>query len=291
MKKNFILSFSFLFFLACSVTKLPNESSIDTKVGTDFHMHIHSPPKEYDDLQFNAERALFAAESIGLNRALVLSKAYSQNVSEMNAQIENNFVQEEALKNKTRLAGACAVNPRMNWAYKEIKRCASMGMKVLKLHFMASGLDLRIPKDYDIAKASIQNAEDSGMTIIVHANYPRKQRGDEIEKLKMLIEEFPKTRWIIGHAFGREFEFLKNLKHPNFVVEISIVPVWTRNNDDRSRFVQTIRDVGIGKFVFGSDWPVFHPAEILKAFLALPLTKEEQGIILFQNASKFNDLF
>lgn|GEM_PF-2497338 len=279
-----------LFLFGCSTQNIikPNH---EHSYGTDFHMHIHSPPKEYDDLQFNAERALFAADSVDLKRALVLSNAYSKGVSEKYAQTENNFIASEVAKNKSRLAGACAVNPQKNWAWKEIKRCHSLGLKVLKLHFMASGLDLRKEKDYGTAKAAIKNAEEYNFTIIVHANYPRSSRPGEIEKLKQLIEETPKTRWIIGHMFGREFGVLEGLKHPNYFVEISVVPLWMKTNEQRQALVRSMRKIGMNKFVFGSDWPVLHPAETLKAFNQLPLTDAEREEVLFVNASQLNDLF
>jgi uncharacterized protein len=255
-------------------------------------MHVHSPLKEYeDDMQFNGQRALFAADSIGLRRALILSNSYSRNVTEQYAIQETNFIASEVAKDPSHLAGACAVNPSKSWAWKEIKRCASLGIKVLKLHFMASGLDLRKETDYDVAKSAVKNAELYNFTIIVHANYPRNSRPGEIEKLKELIEEFPRSRWIIGHLFGREFEVLKEIKHPNFFVEISIVPIWTKTQDQKENLVRTMREVGIKKFIFGSDWPVIHPAETLKALNSLPLNGSEREAILFSNAEKLNDLF
>jgi uncharacterized protein len=161
----------------------------------------------------------------------------------------------------------------------------------LKLHFMASGLDLRKESDYEIAKAALKNAELYNLTVIVHANYPRSSRPGEIEKLKQLIEEFPDTRWIIGHLFGREFEGLEGLKHPNYFVEISVVPTWMKTEEQRTNLVRVMRSVGIERFIFGSDWPVIHPAETLKALDFLPLSKKEKNDILYSNAEKLNYLF
>lgn len=242
-------------------------------------------------MQFNAQRALFAADTIGLNRALILSNSYSKGVSEDHAKTENNFIAAEVAKDPSHLAGACAVNPSKNWTWKEIKRCASLGIKVLKLHFMASGLDLRKESDYEIAKSSLKNAELYHFTVIVHANYPRNSRPGEIEKLKQLIEEFPNTRWIIGPLFGGEFEQLEGLKHPSYFVEISVVPIWMKTEEQRTNLVRVMRSVGIEHFIFGSDWPVIHPAETLKAFDLLPLNEKEKYAILYSNAEKLNDLF
>jgi predicted TIM-barrel fold metal-dependent hydrolase len=183
------------------------------------------------------------------------------------------------------------VNPVKEWSSREIERCASLGLKVLKLHFMASGLDLRKKEDYARARAAVEAASRAKLTIIVHANYPRSKRGDEIEKLKELIEEFPEVRWIIGHLFGAEFRGLEDLKHPRFLVEISVAPLWMNTPEKRAALVNTIRKVGIRHFVFGSDWPVIHPAETLKALRALPLSEEELAAILYRNAEQLDDLF
>lgn len=275
--------------LSCSVHS--NKKILTYPVGTDFHMHIHSPPKEYDDMQFNASRALFAADCIELKRALVISGGYAKQATKEWAQRENNFIQTEVSKLPHRLTGACAVNPLKTWAVDEVKRCSEMGLKVLKLHFMASGMDLKKAEDYQAAKGILTEAGLYQMTVLVHAHYPQESRGDEIEKLKSLIEAFPNIRFIIGHLFGRDYQRLESLQHSNFVVEISAAPIFMKSETEKTQLVESMRKTGMEKFVFGSDWPVFHPAEMLKALKALPLSEHELEQILFLNAGKLNDLF
>ncbi len=260
------------------------------KMGTDFHMHVHSPDGQ-DDVQFTGDRALIAVDSIDFHRALILSNAYSKNVPEAWAIKENDFVISEANKNETRLAPACAVNPSQSWAFKEAERCHKKGVKVLKLHLMASGLDLKINDDYQKVMAFLHSLRKFYFTILIHANYPKATRGNEIGRVIQLINAFPDTRWIIGHAFGREFEELSLLNHNNFFVEISIVPFWTKTDEERARFVKTIRLLGASHFIFGSDWPILHPAEMMKAFRKLPLSEVEKDKILYGNAEKLDDLF
>lgn len=275
---------------ACTTKIGKPKLSLDSDSGTDFHMHIHSPAEDDDDLQFTGDRALLAADSIGLKRAVLLPNGYSKNGCESCAIKENDYVESEVAKNPTQLAGACAVNPMKDWAKKEVKRCAKLGVKLLKLHLLASGMDLKKEADYKMAEDVLKTAELHNMTVIVHASY-HSSRGDEILDLKKLIEAFPKTRWILGHLFGRDFEVLKSIKHRNFYVEVSVTPIMLRTHQDRKTLMETIRAVGIGKFIFGSDWPVFHPTETLKALKSLPLTNEEIEAITFKNASQLNDLF
>ena len=280
-----------LFSFSCSSpTTLPTRT-LDKSKATDFHMHIHSPPKVHDDLEFNAGRALLAADSVGISRALLLSNAYSVGSTKAYTVKENDFIISQAAKLKGKASAACAVNPKKIWWRDELKRCASLNVKVLKLHFMASGMDLRKMTDFELASKVLQEAEHNHLTIIIHANYPKTYRSGEIEKIKELIERFKNVRWIIGHAFGREIELLKNLNHPNYFVELSVVPIWAKTESDKIKLAENIRSIGVSKFVFGSDWPVIHPAEEMKAFEALPLTAEEKNEILYDNPLKLDDLF
>lgn len=242
-------------------------------------------------MQFDADRALFAADSIDLHRALILPNGYSKNATELYTKQENDFVRSQAEKNRTRLAAACTTNPLKPWAIKEIRRCHSSGLRVLKVHFVASGMDLKKPADYQVVRTFLSEASRLGYTVIVYANYPAQQHGHEIEKLKELIESFPDIRWIIGHLFGREHELLRNLKHPNFFVEVSIAPVWMKSSEQKKNLLETIRTVGIQHFIFGSDWPVVHPAETLKSLKLLGLSENELNAILYSNSVALNDLF
>ncbi len=253
-------------------------------------MHVHTPDLQ-DDVQFTGDRALIAVDSIDFHRALILSNSYSKNVNEIYAIQENDFVISEAAKDETRLAPACAVNPLKPWAFKEAERCHKKGVKVLKLHLMASGLDLKKNEDYQTAMAFLHSLRKFNFTILIHGNYPKDTRGNEISRVIQLINAFPETRWIIGHAFGREFEELSLLSHNNFFVEISIVPFWTKTDEERARFVKTIRILGAGHFIYGSDWPILHPAEMMKAFMKLPLSAVEKDKILYGNSEKLDDLF
>ncbi len=280
-----------LCFISCTT---PSHQKIDiaaSSFSTDFHMHIHSPPEEADDMEFNAERALFAADSAGIRRALVLSNSYSARATKEYAVRENSFVLKQAAKNRQRLSGACAVNPLQKWSSGEIDRCAASGLKVLKLHFMASGMDLRKINDFNFASLAIAAAEKNHMIVSIHANYPSDRRPGEIEKLIDLINKFQNTRWIIGHSFGREFKLLNKIINPHAFVEMSVLPTWLKTPEERKTYVDTMREVGIKRFLFGSDWPVIHPAETLKALRALPLTDNEFDLILNKNAAQLNDLF
>jgi predicted TIM-barrel fold metal-dependent hydrolase len=59
---------------------------------------------------------------------------------------------------------------------------------------------------------------------------------------------------------------------------------------DGERFVRMIRRFGAQRVLFGTDSPWGDPASSLAAFRALPLTEEEQSLILEKNAEKLLDI-
>lgn len=256
---------------------------------TDAHMHVHTPGE--DDLQFTGERALFAALTAEQRRAIIISSGYQLHMEQKMARTENAFVAAEVKKLPTRLAGACAVNSLKDWAIREMQACRADGLRVLKLHTMASGMRLSEPAHLAKLTAILSEAERLQMTVLIHGNFPQASRGEEGLVLLRELEKFPKVRFILGHLWGREFKWLEGFKHPRFIVEVSATPIWMKLAESREQLVKTMRKVGIEKFVFGSDWPVFHPSEMMMALKALPLTDDEYKAIMFENARAIDDLF
>jgi predicted TIM-barrel fold metal-dependent hydrolase len=252
-------------------------------------MHIHTPGE--DDLQFTGERALFAALTAEQRRAIVLSSGYQPQMTAENARKENAFVAAEVKKLPTRLAGACAVNPLKEWAMTELKQCREDGLRVLKLRTMASGLKLQDEAHKLKLREILSEAERLQMTVLIHGHFPEASRGDEGLQILRELEKYPKIRFILGHLWGREFRWLEGFEHPNFVVEVSATPILLKLPESREQLAKTMRKVGMKKFVFGSDWPVFHPSEMVMALKALPLKENEYKAIMFQNARALDDLF
>lgn len=277
-------------FIAASCAQIP-EAPVAKSHSTDTHMHIHPTENNNEDMEFTGSRALFAANSVGIQRVIVLSNSYSKMAYRDYARTQNAFVARETKKNPSKIAGACAVNPLMDWAQEEMRRCKQDGLKILKLHTMASGMNLHRNADLIEFKKILGLASELHFTVLIHGNFPKNTRGNEAEILIKTLDDYPKIRFIIGHLMGREFEVLKNFKHPNFLVEVSVVPIWMKEPADQKRLVDLMREVGLKKFIFGSDWPVFHPAELLHSLQALPLSSSELDDLIYNNAKALDDLF
>lgn len=286
MKLHCLLVGLFLFASCAQVPTAPT-SKLNS---TDTHMHIH-PSLESENMKFNGERALFAANSVGIQRVIVLSNSYSKSAYRDYARTQNSFVAREAKKHPSKIAGACAVNPIMDWALEEIKRCKQDGLKILKLHTIDSGMDLRKQEDLAELKKVFNLASEFKMTVLIHGNMSRAIRGSEADILVKTISDFPKIRFIIGHLMGRELDALKNFKHPNFLLEVSVLPPWMTEQSQKDNLVKAMKEIGLQHFVFGSNWPIYHPAELLHALQELPFTSAELEDIAYHNSKALDDLF
>ena len=282
--KNVLSTVSLLFVLI-SCAQVAQKK--DYKHSVDAHMHIHKSD-EKEDMEFHASRALFAADSVGIQRAIVLSNAYSKMAYKDYARTQNHYLANEVKKNKEKLSGACAVNPLMDWAFAEMTKCRSEGLEVLTIHPMSSGMDLRSAEDQKELKKILAHADKLNFTLLIHGHLPRL---GEAEDLLKVLEGFPDLKIIIGHSLGREFIHLKKFHHPDFLVEVSVAPIWTKSAAEKDSLVSVMRKVGVEKFIFGSDWPVIHPAETVKALSELPLTPEELEKIVYTNAAALDYLF
>ena len=259
------------------------------RYSTDFHMHIYENISN-EDMEFDANRALLAADSIGIKRALVLSRAYDLTDAKEARKI-NEFVITEARRNPGKLAAACGINPKSDFAIDEIRFCRFQKVRVLKLHTIASGMDLKKDDDKKKLEEVLKEADKYDLTVLIHGNSPSKQRGDEAQELLKILTKFPDLRIIVAHLFGLEFDQLKLIKHPNLFIEISIVPIFMKTSLEKEHLLTTMRFIGLRKFLFGSYWPVIHPAETLKALNDLGLSEKEISLLINDNPKRLNDLF
>ncbi len=266
-------------------------STVNKSKGTDFHIHVGKPPKQQvDDVTFDAKRSLLAIDSIDLSRALIISRGYQKHKTQEEVIAENNYVLDMQKEFPNKFSGACGISVTHLWAQEEVHRCINKGFKVFKFHFMADSLDLTkrssLKKVYDL----LNIISDTKLSILVHAAYPKSKQTQSLALLE-LINRYPQITWIIGHFYGRDFKLLSSIKHDNYFVETSVLPLWIKKKSDRETLVNFMRALGLNKFVFGSDWPVIHPAETLKGLKNLGLSKSELNKILYKNPLALDKLF
>ncbi len=265
----------------CSVPERP--------FGTDFHMHASLAGG--GDIQYTPARALLAVQSVGLGRVLTVGNGYYPNTTEADARTENTFLVAEAKKDPTHIAAAIAVPARAEWAVAELRRAHAEGARVLKLHPMASGMDLRTAPDQARLEALLSEAHQLGMTVLIHGNYPGDVHAGEAASLVSIITKHPDLRIIVAHALTRDHALLPQLKGAHVFVDVSALPLFEFDAAQRAALVESLRAFGMEHVLFGSDWPVFHPAEELAWLRTLPITDAEREAILVGNGRALDDLF
>jgi predicted TIM-barrel fold metal-dependent hydrolase len=173
-------------------------------------------------------------------------------------------------------------------ALAELQRVASRGVKVLKLHPHTQKFDAADPR----VLALVTRAGELGVIVLMdNANI---LPGDS-EKLFNLALQAPKTTFIFAHMGGLNFRFwniiaaartAENLFANNIYFDISFMASLIAGSPIADEFVWTIRNVGAGHVLLGSDFPQASLGQNLRALEKLGLTESEQAAIRYGNAQK-----
>ena len=186
----------------------------------DLHVHIGTQTSAdlVEQLQPSAARgALSAADAIaaldaaGIERALVLSLGYlfeGPGAEDLDRrallEAENDYVAAEVAGYPDRLVGTCSMNPLSEYAVAEIARCAEeLGIRVLKLHFTNSGVDLRSDEHLTQLGRVWQAMSARGMGAIVHMRTGADDYGaPDVRAFIGVLAQFPDVPIHIAHMAG-----------------------------------------------------------------------------------------
>jgi uncharacterized protein (TIGR02246 family) len=245
-------------------------------------------------------------DSAGIRKALVLSTAYwfgsalmpgaqpdmpiDQEYARVRA--ENDWVISETAKYPARLYPFCSFHPLKSYALAEIERCAAIkGVRGIKLHLANSGVDLRSPADVAQLRSVFAACNTKRLPIVVHMR-PRLQpygRQDVELFISEILSAAPDIPVQIAHfagwggyddstdaAIGAFADAIaaKNPVMSRITFDFTQVAFSGQSADRRRKIADRIRQVGIGRVVYGSDSdsPKKNWAEVRKA---LPLTRAE----------------
>ena len=83
------------------------------------------------------------------------------------------------------------------------------------------------------------------------------------------------------------YDILSRFPHweRNVWIDISVTGPMLAGGPYAEQFTWVLRKVGIDRVVFGSDYPVDHPLEAIRAVAELGFTDAEQAAILHDNAA------
>lgn len=187
----------------------------------------------------------------------------------------NNFISGMADRHPDRFIGFATLHQDMAEPEKEIERALSLGLRGVKMHpdFQKFCID-------DEKMDGIYSYLESRMPILFHTGDSRYDYSGPTRVIR-LSERFPKLPMICAH-FGGWSEWLKAEKmlggRKIWVDSSSTLPLV-----DRETALRLFASFDEDRIIFGSDYPMWDPAEELERFRGLGLPGEMTDKILYKN--------
>jgi len=270
----------------------------------DFHTHILPPfLKKERDLYIHKDRTLATLfsnpsarivtaeeliakmDSTNIDKSVVLGFGWTN--LELGQRL-NDYLIESASRYSNRLIPFCSISP--TWgdaAIREVERCANMGARGIgELHPDTQGFNLSVDTVLDDI---MDIARQKDLIILSHTSEPvgRNYPGKGMTKPEVtlrLIERYPDVQIVCAHwGGGLPFynlmpEVSKSLGHCYF--DSAASPFIYNANV----FSVTTQLVGSERILFGSDYPLLNPSQIIRQIEAQPLEDREKRAILGGNA-------
>ncbi len=189
----------------------------------------------------------------------------------------NNFIAGSVKENPDNLIGFMALHPDMPDIQDEIDRAISLGLKGIKLHpdFQKFAID-------DKMAYPIYEAAQGKLPILFHIGDPRYSFSNP-DRLAKILDDFPKLQVIGAHFAGwSEWDNAKKyLKSYRLWVDTSSSSYWMSAEKMRS----LINVFGSDFVLFGSDYPMWGPADEISTLEKLNLSSSQLEGIFYKNAS------
>jgi predicted TIM-barrel fold metal-dependent hydrolase len=185
--------------------------------------------------------------------------------------IPNNSLLQECMQRNPDLYALACIDPHQPGAAQSLEESFKQGFRGLKLS----------PLSHQFSFASKAVAElaaccgEYGFPVYTHVVY---NPGASTARLISLARQFPKTNVIIGHmGFGpADREALEAaVELDNFFLETS--------TGSYLHIKEAVNKAGRGKVIFGSEYPLSHPAVELQKILLLKLPDADLDRILSEN--------
>ena len=257
------------------------------------------------------EQLVAMLDLAGMKRAVVLSDAYyfdapvhatalgDVGVHDVYTAVraENDWTAREVARFPHRLVGFCSFNPLKEYAPQELNRCAeNLTFKGLKLHFSASAVDLTNKQHVERVRRIFAVANSHRLAITVHVrggrSYGREHADIFLNQLLPAAVDIPVQ---IAHLWGGDgfsegavaalvaYADAVSAQHRatrNLYFDVTqLALILGGQKDALQKMATLIRQIGVGRILYGSDGPTLgnvQPYEAWGAFRReMPLTAEE----------------
>lgn len=233
------------------------------QVGNHYHIQMHGKGI-VEDLLESAERS-------GIDYLVICSTATK-------ASQVRNINDWVASKAGGKLIGFGTLHPDMDNVEEEVEHILSLGLKGIKLHPDFQGFDADSPK-MDRVYRAIGNR----LPVLMHAG-DEKLDSSSPKRLANVLENYPQLILIAAHLGGHSQweESFQYLVGKNLYFDTSSAIRFM----GKDLALKLIRQHGIHKVVFGTDYPIIYHQQELEDFYQLELTPEEREDILYNNGAR-----
>jgi predicted TIM-barrel fold metal-dependent hydrolase len=274
----------------------------------DHHMHLASAELcrlVGECLPSNDPPAVFASDAVhALDEArvamgVILSCAYLYGLPSLHltsndiaakTRRENEFTAAEVAQYPTRLVGFLSVNPLQMSAIDEIRHWSGSRVLVgLKLHFPASAVHMRDPSERRRVERVFKAAAAQHLPIVIHLGGDDFDASDTEIFIRSVLPNAGSSWVQIAHAGGgfppdshvrvlRTFADHIAQDDPltrHVLFDLAYVPAPDENAAAVMSLMREVRRIGIGRFLFGSDFNVLSPRQEIENLVRLGLTRDE----------------
>jgi uncharacterized protein len=224
-------------------------------------------------------------ERAGVSRSALIVIARSGDMPYTRA--KNDSLLAAVAADSTHFYAVASVHPEDgDSALVELTRLKKRGVRQIKLHPNSQEFDVADPK---VARIT-QRCGELGLPVLFDSYNPLD--AGQLGKLLRLSMSQPKTQFVFAHMGFSQFRetivyaLLKRLGAPrNVYFDLSAIATTYATSPMADELLFTMRQIGMDRMIFGSDWPVDTPARALEAVRALHMTVDEQRLVLHDNAA------
>ena len=190
----------------------------------------------------------------------------------------NDFIHAQTQEHPELIAFA-TLHPKMDCLADEIERVIQLGFSGIKLHPDFQQFNIDAPE-----AQQLYTLVDNRLPILLHMGDAHKTISHP-KRLARMVEKFPGQVFIGAHFGGyNAWDDAETYLIGKTNIYIDTSSSLFAISPERARAM--IERHGVDKVLFGTDYPMWDPAEELKRFLQIPLSEEERAAILYENAAK-----
>ena len=191
----------------------------------------------------------------------------------------NNFIATSVAQSDGNFTGLGTLHPDSEDILADVEEIITLGLKGVKLH-----PDIQKFKLDDFRMLKIYELCEGRLPLLIHTGDNRYDFSNPNRLIPIL--DIYKNLTVIGAHFGGwsiwEEATEKLCKYENFYVDSSS-SLYAITPEKAKKLIEAD---GADRVLFGTDYPMWHPAEELERFMQIDLSEKEREDILYNNTAK-----